>query len=467
MRKRLRVEHLESRDCPALVVQSVMGHLTIRGIPNGNVTVTETSPNTFTVVDNGKAFAPAPCNGNMSIRLPSRPGFFRVDLNGNSLNGNLLLDLGDGYSGSTAVDYDVSVYDSTATSVLSTSAVRGNVSVLKGNGNELVGVGYLYTVTSTPVNRPLQVLGGLNVAGRMSVTFGESFQLGEGSKVAGAASVSYYDDVTFGQQDVTAATLTQVQGNVTVTTGGAGGGLRANFFGRFEKNLTVNAAATTTGFNTFTITSPDPNVDAYVGGNLNVVMGQSGLYNSMQVLQDTGGTGVTQVVGQTTLVSRNSIGTTNDFVSLDGQFDSSVLVQTGNQGLDFDFPLESKINGMLTIIAGSGTNNIGTGGTNTFAGTLQGHYKLYLGSGTNNVDLQTSIGGVLLFRAGDGVNNVNLTPADPSSLYRVNMLFGPGTNTLTLNANVIIRGIVKGSDGTNTFNQNNATIISRLFSNFP
>ena len=78
--------------------------------------------------------------------------------------------------------------------------------------------------------------------------------------------------------------------------------------------------------------------------------------------------------------------------------------------------------------------------------------------------------GLFSWTSGSGTDTLDLEGA-AGSIYKVNLLFGTGANTLTLDSmgnGVTYTGIIKGSGGANTFNQSaTATLINITLINFP
>ena len=455
MRRPLELERLEARDCPALTLASSAGSLTISGTPTGNLTITGTAtPSRFTIVDGVKTYGTYAITSNLNLALSSRPGVVRIDLNGNTIIGNLSIDLGNGFTGSAAAARDVDVYDSQALLALGAGTVRGSLSVLNGDGNEFVGVGYF---VPTAQERPITVRGNATVSGRASIPIADRLQVGEGTLIAGSAAVTNYDSVNFGSQVNNISTLTNVRGDVTVTTSGPGGGLAANFFGVFGRNVTVNANAPTTSFNSVLFNSPAVNTDTTVGGNVSVTMCSSLVRNSLEVLHDNAGTGTVRIAGTTSFTSKNnSLGAVADLINLEGVFSKAVTINVQNQGSNFSFGPTGQINGDLNFTAGNGTNNFGTNNGNVFSGNLLGNLNVTVGNGDNTLDLQRGISGKFTYMGGNAVSNtVSLSPVSPNTAYVVDLTFGAGTNSLTFNGDAtdLVTGFVYGqAAGMNSYN---------------
>lgn len=474
VRRPLRIERLEARDCPAVTITQSAGNLFIKGAPNADLYITGTAnPSQFTVYDGAQFKGTFNINAGLYVQLTSRPGTIQIDLNANYIPGNVVIDLGNGYTGPAFNPREVQLFDSTSIDTRSTGTIRGTLSVMNGNGREVIHVGAFRDEFFTDFMHPISILGGMTVVGRASTGFEDTFQLGEGSYIGGTAQVTNYDNVTFGLQDVTMTSLTEVRGDVSVTTTGVGGGLFANFYGLFSRNLTVNGSATTSNSNSFLIAPPDPGVDSVVGGNLTVTFREALVNNQFTILHDADpNLGTVVVNGTTRLTSTNNSGAFLDVVDIQGQLNGSVFVSMANSGNDFTFAETAYIGGNLSYTGGNGENNFGANGANSFGsnvflGTLAGALNVTVGHGTNTVSLQTGIGGKFTFRGGNGTNDVSIVPTTPA-FYLVDLLFGSGTNVLTLNDNVTMSGIVRGSGGNNTFNQNDATLMPPItFSNFP
>jgi hypothetical protein len=457
MRSVPRLERLELRDCPAVTVSLVSGNLFIRGVPNGDLTLTATADNQIKVQDATKVLGIFNVPGTLSVQLSSRPGAINLDLVGKTLQGNVLFDLGNGYTG-TGLDPEdraVNIFDSTATTALGAGTIRGNVNIQRGDGNELVGVGFIQSTVG--VDRPITVRGNLTVVGRASLTFTENLQLGEGSEVRGAVGVTHYDNVTLGSQVNTITNVTRVLGDVSVTTASVGGGLAVNLSGNFLRNVTVNGAAPSATFNSFTLTPPDVNVSSQISGNLSVTFASSINGNLFSILDDVPGTGVSRILGTTTLTSNNgSIGADDAF--LNGEFAGNVTVSLGDGENFFTVAPESTFNASLTYNATNGDNTL------QIEGLITNRLNINVGNGTNTADITAQVNNRIVLRAGSGTNTVTLNA--PNNVYALDFLFGNGTNTVNLTAGDVISGLLIGGTGTNTLNQNGATILALSKINF-
>src|ERR1700722_14082786 len=130
----LEVERLESRLVPALTATNINGSLYISGKPNGELDIIGTgTPYQFRVTDNGAAVS-GPTHtitGNLLVNLQYTKGDIKLDLDGETIPGNVLINLGVGYVGPlTPPNYSVSIYDHNATGAiggLGTGEISGSV----------------------------------------------------------------------------------------------------------------------------------------------------------------------------------------------------------------------------------------------------------------------------------------------------------------------------------------------------
>ena len=455
MRSIPRLERLEVRDCPAVTVSLVAGNLFVRGVPNGDLTLTATANNQLKVEDGAKLLGTFNVPGSLSVQLSSRPGAVNLDLAGKTLQGNVLFDLGNGYTG-TGVDPEdrsVNIFDSTATTALGAGTIRGNVNVLKGDGNELIGVGFIHSTVA--VDLPVTVRGNLTVVGRASLPFLENFQLGEGSDVLGSANVTHYDNVTFGSQLQTITTTTRVRGDVSVTTASVGGGLAMNMYGNFLRNVTVNGSASSSSFNSFSLIPPTNGADTQINGNLSVTF-RSALAGNLFSVQ-SGLNSVSRVLGTTTFTSINA-SVPDDDAFLNGEFARNVTVNLGDGDNFFVVDPDAIFNASLTYSATNGDNLIGIGGL------ILARLNLNLGNGDNDITVNAQVDNQVVLNAGNGNNAVTLN--SPTDVYSLNLLFGNGDNTVDLDGSDTIDGRIIGGTGINTLNQNGATLQPTFVTNF-
>jgi hypothetical protein len=141
----LRLERLEDRLAPALSLFYQAGNLTIRGVPTGELDVTRVGalPTLFQVTDNGKFLGNFNVAGDLTIQLAHRPADVKIDLNAGRIGRNLLIQLGNGFTGPFAFDNNsVDVFDSAGGGA---GRVGGSITVLRGNTRETVNIGALRT----------------------------------------------------------------------------------------------------------------------------------------------------------------------------------------------------------------------------------------------------------------------------------------------------------------------------------
>ncbi len=465
-RPSLQLERLEARDCPTVSLKYIAGNLIITGRPTGDLIIEGSAggPNVFTVTDNGKALGKFALPGSLLINMPSRPGRLEINLNNKFIGGNVLLNLGRGFTGKAITASDIDIYDSNATSGLANGTIRGSLTVLNGNGEELVNIGAHATNVPLPVTeiRPIRILGNLTAAARVNANKVDGLQLGEGSIVRGNVTVTNYEEVALGLQDITLKNTTIIGKNVSITTAGVGQGVFADIYGTVQGNVYFNAAASTANSNTLTLSPPDPDTnDTVIGGSVFARFGSALVNNQFSLLSAVGNPSTSIIQGNLQIISTAGLNSIFDLVNIQGTIFGSASINLGDGDNNFTFTDTGFIGGNLSLWGGNGTNNFGTNG-NVFEGVLGGSLHVTVGNGDNQVGVQTGIGGMFFFRGGNGTNLVEILPTSPA-LFSVKFLFGTGTNQLDLNNDVTLTGLIAGSPGaSNTFNINGATLLPTL-----
>jgi len=460
-RPMLRLERLEARDCPTVSISLIAGNLTISGRPTGDLLLKAINNNQIQVQDGTKLLGTYNVPGNVTVQLSSRPGAVNFDVNGKTVNGNVLFNLGNGYTGTgiNPEDRSVNIYDGTVTTALGNGTIRGNVTIQAGDGRELVGVGYIHKTVA--VDQPLTIRGNLTVVGRASLPSDENFQLGEGSEVRGSVSVTHYDNVSLGSQINTITSITTVRGDVTITTAGVGGGLFANLYGVFQQNVTVNGAASSSTSNSFTLAPPENTVNSVISGNLNVTFA-SALNGNLFNILGSAGTAVSQIFGTTTLTSNNgALG--GDDALLNGQFAKLVTVNLGDGDNKLTVAPAAQFNGDFVYTAAPTTGN----GDNDleFKGLYLGKLIINLGNGDNTVDINAQVNNTIELKAGNGNNTVTLDSTN--NIFNIDFLFGNGVDKVTLTTGDTITGKIDFGGSVDIYVPNLANTLGLTLLNLP
>src|SRR5262245_42078796 len=140
-RRPLKLEALEDRQCPTVNISFLSGDLYIMGAPNAVLAVTETGPRLFQVKDGTAALGTYLVSRNLNISLSRHPEDVNVQVNATGLGGNLYMSLGTGDS--VGPPSTVHVFG---------GRIGGNVTIVKGNGNETLDLGIDSTGGKAPVS---------------------------------------------------------------------------------------------------------------------------------------------------------------------------------------------------------------------------------------------------------------------------------------------------------------------------
>ena len=459
-RTRLHVERLEARDCPALSVSLLPTALLITGTPNGNLTIVGQANGNFKISNGAATIGEFNLNRNLQLNLRSVPGEVEIDLAGQTIGGNVIINLG---TGSTKAGTSIDLFSTGALGKLS-----GNVTILGGNGKEFFGLGGQTDNVGTLTSLPVQIGGNVTIAARAgALGNGDRLQVGGGTKLQGGLSTSQVDQVSIGEQN---GVLTTVGGNVSITTTGATPGTLVTAYGTFGKAFTVNtAASTTTGVNSFSTAGVAAGIDTTIGGNLSVSLGTAQGGNIFEILSTGGQSAI--VNGNTSFTSSNrAVTPLTDLFTVQGITNGNLTINMGGGDNDVDFAASAFVGGNLSIRAeGGGINNLTLAGTVGSGGALSGNAFISLGNGVNTVNITSeTISGKLTYRGGNGTNNFTLAPTVDTT-FNVDLLFGTGTNTVDLSSPLTtLTGVITGTGGNNTFIQNDATLLETLrFVRFP
>jgi hypothetical protein len=455
---RLRLDPLEGRICPALSIRLVGPDLFISGRPLAGPTsseqllIQETAPNRFTVQDislsGTKTYGTFRVSRLLSVSLTNYNTNVNVDVNGNTFTGSVLLNLGLGDISPATVN-PVSVF-----SGVPGGAVRGNVTFLKGSGSEVLNIGQIGTTPATPA--ALTVFGNVTAVGRNTLgsprlffNAGDTLFVGPGSTVRGSLNTTFIDSVDIGEP--TPTPLTTVAGSVNINNATAPNFLGVNVFGVVGRSLT--ATGTRQG-DSFTLAQTAAATGGVINGNLTLNLG--GAFNIGELVTLAAGAAVGGNVSIQSLGGPN-VGLSGGLYSIGASIAGNLFVGLGEGDNFLDF--SGSVSGNMSVTAGNGDNDL-----SAFTGTVDGNLTIRLGNGSNTATIANAPAGRLSWASGNGTDALTLG----AGLFNVYVLLGTGTNTLDLSVATTLTGTVIGTGGSNTFNQNGATLLPTLvFLNFP
>jgi hypothetical protein len=454
----VQLERLEDRLAPALSLFYQAGNLTIRGVPTGQLDVTRVGalPTLFRVTDNSKFLGTFNVAGDLTLQLAHRPADIKIDLNAGRIGRNLLIQLGNGYTGPFAPDNNsVDVFDSAGAGA---GRVGGSVTVLRGNTRETVNVGALRTAPFTVVPLPIRVGNDVTFAARPSAgplpAIGDTLNIDAGTLVGRNVTAALVNNVAVGRQGVGLA-VTRVGGSVTVAGGNDNSPVSAVLSGEVGRGVSFTG---TNSDDNFTLQETDIGAGGIVGGNVTAnLLGAGALGNTATL-------GAGQTVGGNAAIL--STGDALDLFMLGGQVAGNLTVQMGNgeNALMIDPVDPLDVGGSMTFHGGNGKNHFGNSITGAFNPTVGGDLRFFLGNGDNGTLLDpntitASVGGTLVWRSGNGPNFVQLGDGVSTVSYRASMIFGSNDDTLIVNLNTgSLSGFLDGGFGTNELVQTSGTL---------
>ena len=437
---RPRIETLEERSVPAtiklvagnLFISNQVGTLTVTSLGAGQVKIQDGSSSPVVVSGVGTA---------INITGTNKADAIVVDAT-NPFAGNVLIN---GRNGNDTINFK--------------GTIGGNLTVLGGLGND--------TFTN---NGDAKVLGNFTFSdslGKNDIDIANNLTVGGNLTATGVRQFYIIPQ--------TSKTLS-VLGNLTIAAPTIGPSLDIKI--QNGSNLIVGKALTITGntgddiFNTFFgVNNPSNAGTIQVGGNTNIHLGEGN--NTVVIAPNvaanhngnftyTGGAGTDTVIFSNGTLSPVTIAGNATFHLGEGNLN------------DLTFFEGTILNGNLTATVGNGDSN---GIFFQPDSVLNGNVNITLGNGNNNFPLYyvafgTAPAGTLKLTVGNGNNVLELYNFGTSPLtYAVDLLFGNGNNVVSLleiPGDVIITGKLIGGTGSNTFNQNLATILPPwLQVNFP
>jgi hypothetical protein len=404
----LYLEQLEDRLVPSLTMQFCSGTLYVSGLPTGNVLLTETSANTFQVLDGTTTLGSHSRVSNIDLDLTNHQGkSVNVNLNGHTLSGNLCINEGEG---------DTSGDIGFLTGV-SGGRIGGSLLVWGGGGEEVFSPGLLASGVSGVNPTP----GSLSVGGDIIFNAGTNnapteFNVLDTGVLYGASSPSVR--VT-GNIFTTAVAYLGIGSNTTVaksvslTDPGEQAQPGVMIAGTIGHNLTVSSGDGGTAVNL---------IGATIGGNVRFDLGDGD--NTFDLDSATTVGGYARITG----------GAGADDISIEGTVKGNLTVDLGDGTNTFSFTGTTL--GNLKVLAGDGDNTITTADPVLGAGTVGGNLTILVGDGNNFVTLGNAPGKTLFWTSGDGSNNVTLgaLASVGGQFWHVHMTFGTGSDTVTLSA---------------------------------
>lgn len=231
-RHRLTCQPLEDRAVPAATLSaSLFGDLTlIRGVPDGALSIKAVADNEIQVSDDDNSLnAKLPAEGTILIQLFRRPGTagegtIDINLDENTLSGDVLLDLGRGDRNADPDANAVTVRNGT---------LLGDLTVVRGDGRESITLG-----SETKAGQAVEVFGDVRViANRRGVgsSGGDGLTVGVNSEVRGDLNAVFVETVTVGPGSA------RVRGDLTVTNP-TSSTLTVDIAGQIDSDLAVTGS---------------------------------------------------------------------------------------------------------------------------------------------------------------------------------------------------------------------------------
>jgi hypothetical protein len=428
-RSRLWLEQLENRLVPSLTVSSFSGTLFVSGLPTGNLVLNETAASAFQVMDGTHNLGTYAHISNVNLNLTNHQGnFIEFNLMGNTLTGNLFINVGQGSSVNNAANH-VAVYS---------GRVGGSVTLVGGVGFEALILGFTNgdttlrglsvggDVTFTPkannvspiVNDILDTGALLSATAGGTVVIGGNVNttnasvVGLGARTTVGKNVSIQAGQEFRLRDIDIAAT--IDGSASVTGGSGPVTDSIDLGGPFS-----NGAPTILGNLTINLPGGTPFLDlgdsfgATVGGNVSITGGtQGGTY--------TLGGGATPLL-----------------------VNGSLTVNLGDANNTLSVATKAQVGADTQVSAGAGNDSI------ALDGAMFGNLRVSLGNGNDTVTIGNAPGSQLLWSSGNGNDSVTFGDASNAAgeTWNVNMRFGTGNDTLTLAGN----GTVASPEGLTGF----------------
>jgi len=416
----LALEQLEDRWVPA-TISFYNGILSVTA-PIGNLTLTQTSNNTFQIVDSGGHSSPSygPVS---SILIDSGNGTHNttIALGGNIYTGNLVINQ---HNGADSVG-------------INNGSVLGNTLIATGTGNDTVALAGTASVT----------FGGnvtlVNSSGIASVNLGAT-----AVKIGGSLGITGAATVTQGASSVTVGGAFTIQdfpltGSSTVTLGGA--------------SLTAKSLSITGGQGADSVSITNATIGTSGFGSTQINLGQGN-----DTLNITGTNTFNGPFNFTSGVGSDSVNLGSASITINGN--ASINTGQGNDTVTLGGP----VFGNLSLTNGSGNDSI------TVSGQVYGNLFVSQGNGNDTITVSnaplTSPFGTFYLNAGNGNDSITLGGAGANGNWTINFNFGTGSNTVTLNGTGgtlfgYLNALVQNPDG-NVLNGNPPWINNLYYQNF-
>jgi hypothetical protein len=260
------LEMLEDRLTPSLTIMTdLAGNLSVTGTPDFSagtqsqpVTITETSANTWQIVEGAATLATvfAPGNVNINFSQSALDDNVTVNLGGNTLGGNLTVNTGGGadsfsFAGGGSVGGSVSL--------------TGPINVTNSTAAAAVNVGGNFTIQNGSKHLANTItLDNHTIGGNLSISTGnaaDTVTIGANETVGGSLTAS----LGGGNNQLSTVATDSIGGSFTYL-GGSGNDIVAPLDGTIGRNVYANLGSG--GTNTFTQAAT-----ATFGGNLTVIAG--------------------------------------------------------------------------------------------------------------------------------------------------------------------------------------------------
>ena len=437
----LRLEALEGRLVPSVSTSYLAGgSLYLTGTTRGELDIkhiTGTSPSMFQVTDNGANLGSYNILGTLYLSLTNRLGDVKIDLNAGFLPGNVIISLGNGYVGASPFGSSVDLYDDNATP---TGKIGGTVTVLGGNGQEMVDVGaFRNTGTGLLTADPIRIGGNATIAfSRSAGSQGNSLTIDDGTSIGGSVTATLVSQFAMGSSSSTV--LVTIGQDLAINDYGSLRPLFAVVAGAVGRNLSVTGTELDDNFN---LAHPLPG-GGVVGGSLTVNLEDGQTAGDRITLSDN-----TQVDGNAQLTAGSNLNTVmGDQFKVGGSVFGSLTVQMGGGMNKLLFEQQNPgdpapyVGGNMTVVGGNGSNSISF--MPDMPGDAQpiinGYLSITLGNGANGTLavpnlIDAVLGGALYWKSGNGPNFVQLgnNAIDGySENYNVHMLFGNDDDSVTI-----------------------------------
>jgi hypothetical protein len=382
-----RLESLEGRFAPA-TIKLIGGNLFISN-NTGNLTVTATTNNKFTVQDGLKTVTGLKASAGVFITSSNKSETVTFDIAAKVFTGNLFIHT---RNGGDTVNINGAVG----------GTINGNITLLTGLGDDTI---------TTPLAGSLKIGGSLTAADPAGTDTLNVFNAGGTDSLGGNLTAFGYNGITVGGGTDTvggSVTLSTPNDGQTVTVV-IGDGLAVG------RDLTVLAGGQNDSFNLGA---------ASIAGNLTVHFG-GGAQNDFDLATSVGGA---TVAGNAFLSSFSAVGTLTN--------NSGPFTVAGSFGIHFgsgDYKIQLgagsfvNVGGDFSLAVGNGDNAAGFLG-----GNVGGNVTVSFGNGTNDFQVFFAPGGNLNWLSGNGDNQLTLGIGGAGGSFNVGARFGSGDDTLVL-----------------------------------